>query len=96
MTSLPDDALVVRGGENLASSFAGAAGITFDATGKLDDVSVNSAVGLSVSELTQPNRRLKYRGIPHRQVGVQQWEPYERQAVMSSHHQLCLTRIMRS
>jgi hypothetical protein len=70
MIPLPDDALVVRGGENLPSSFAGAVGSSFDATGKLDDVSVNSAAGLSVSELTKPNRRLKYRGIPHRQVGI--------------------------
>ena len=59
MIPLPDDAWVVRGGENLPSSFTGAVGSSFDATGKLDEVSVNSAAGLTVSELTKPNRRLR-------------------------------------
>jgi hypothetical protein len=70
MTSLPDDALVVRGGQNLAESFAQGSGVEIDAGGILRGVSVNSAAGLSVQELTAANERTGYPGIPHNQIGV--------------------------
>jgi hypothetical protein len=70
MSSLPDDALVVRGGQNLPASFAQGSGVGLDATGKLDHVSVNSAAGLSVAELTRPHPQTRYPGVPHSQVGV--------------------------
>lgn len=57
-----DDALVVRGGSNTADRFANGSGVTTNADGTLSGVSVNSAPGASVSELSQ--------GIPHNQVGV--------------------------
>jgi hypothetical protein len=44
MPALPDDALVVRGGENLPESFAQGSGVTVDGSGKIRDVSVNAAV----------------------------------------------------
>ena len=70
MTPLPDEALVVRGGQNLPASFAQGSGVTVDAEGKLEGVSVNRALGLSVQELTAPNPQTGYPGIPHNQVGV--------------------------
>lgn len=70
MTRLPDDALVVRGGQNLPSSFAQGSGVATDADGNLQEVSVNSAPGLSLEELTAPNPRTGYPGIPHNQIGV--------------------------
>lgn len=70
MTALPDDALVVRGGENLPESFAQGSGVTVDATGKVQGVSVNAAPGFTVKELTAPNAQTGYPGIPHNQVGV--------------------------
>jgi hypothetical protein len=70
MTPLPDDALVVRGGLNRSDDFAHGTGATLDATGKLDNVSVNAAAGLSLADLTKPNPRGGYPGVPHRQVGV--------------------------
>jgi len=70
MPALPDDALVVRGGENLPESFAKGSGVTVDAGGKVEGVSVNAAAGLTMSELTTPNARTGYPRIPHNQVGV--------------------------
>ena len=70
MAALPDDALVVRGGRNLPENFANGSGVTVDAGGKVQGVSVNAAPGLSVKELTAPNSQSGYPGIPHRQVGV--------------------------
>jgi hypothetical protein len=70
MPGLPDDALVVRGGENLPESFAQGSGVTVAAIGKLQGVSVNAAAGLTVKELTAPNPQTGYPGIPHNQVGV--------------------------
>jgi len=70
MTPLPDDALVVRGGQNLPESFAQGSGVTVDSGGKVQGVSVNAASGLSVNELTAPDRQTGYPGIPHNQVGV--------------------------
>jgi hypothetical protein len=70
MAPLPDDALVVRGGQNLPENFAQGSGVTVDAGGKFQDVSVNAAPGLSVKELTAPDAQTGYPGIPHNQVGV--------------------------
>jgi hypothetical protein len=70
MPALPDDALVVRGGENLPESFAQGSGVTVDAGGKVQGVSVNAAPGRTVHDLTAPNPQTGYPGIPHNQVGV--------------------------
>src|SRR5258708_6787752 len=67
---LPGDALVVRGGQNLPDSFAQGSGVTIAEEGKVDGVSVNSASGASVADLTAPNSQTGYPGIPHNQVGV--------------------------
>jgi hypothetical protein len=61
-SSLPDSALVCRGGSCSAERFKQGAGVTIDSSGKLSGVSVNSAPGKSLEELTV--------SIPHRQVGV--------------------------
>jgi RHS repeat-associated protein len=60
--SLADNALVVRGGQNLPENFATGSGVTIDGAGNLNGVSVNSANGLSVQELSV--------GMPHNQIGV--------------------------
>jgi hypothetical protein len=70
MEPLPDDALVVRGGQNLPENFAQGSGVTADAGGKVEGVSVNASPGLSVQELTAPDPQTGYPGIPHNQVGV--------------------------
>src|SRR4051794_2079836 len=70
MTQLADDAWVVRGGQNLPSGFAQGSGVAADPRGTLRGVSVNSAAGLSVEELTAPNPQTGYPGIPHNQIGV--------------------------
>ncbi|ARU26092.1 RHS repeat domain-containing protein [Cellvibrio sp. PSBB006] len=59
---LPDNALVCRGGTCTADRFASGSGVKTDAAGKLDGVSVNSASGRTLEDLTV--------GIPHPQVGV--------------------------
>lgn len=48
MTRLPDEALVVRGGENLPESFARGTGATLNTSGTLQGISVNAAAGSSV------------------------------------------------
>jgi hypothetical protein len=70
MTPLPEDALVVRGGQNLSENFARGSGVTVGQGGKLQGVSVNCAPGKSVEELTAPNPQTGYPGIPNNQVGV--------------------------
>jgi hypothetical protein len=70
MPPLPGDSLVVRGGENLPESFAQGSGVTVDAGGKVQGVSVNAAPGRTVKELTAPNPQTGHPGIPHNQVGV--------------------------
>jgi hypothetical protein len=70
MTPLPDEASVVRGGQNLPASFIKGSGVTIDVDGKIQGVSVNSAPGLSVQELTAPNPQTGYPGIPHNQLGI--------------------------
>jgi hypothetical protein len=59
---LPDNAIVCRGGTCTADRFANASGAAIDSQGKLSGVSVNSAPGKSVQELSQ--------GIPNNKVGV--------------------------
>jgi hypothetical protein len=70
MGALPDDALVVRGGQNLPENFAQGSGVMVDAGGKVQSVSVNAAPGLSVKELTAPDSQAGYPGVPHNHVGV--------------------------
>lgn len=70
MTPLADDALVVRGGQNLPDNFANGSGVTVQADGKLQSVSVNAASGRSVEELTAPIRETGYPGILNNQIGV--------------------------
>lgn len=70
MSPIPDDALVVRGGQNLPASFIQGSGVTPDPARRLHGVSVNSAPGRSVEGLTAPNPATGYPGIPHNQVGV--------------------------
>jgi hypothetical protein len=70
MTPLPDEALVVRGGQNLPANFAQGSGVTVNAGGKIEGVSVNAAPDVSVQELTAPNPHTGYPGIPHNQIGV--------------------------
>lgn len=69
-TRLPDDAIVIRGGQNLPESFAAGSGVTIDDTGLLDDVSVNAAAGVTPSDLTAADSGSGYPGIPHKQVGM--------------------------
>jgi RHS repeat-associated protein len=59
---LPDSALVCRGGTCTAERFAKGSGVSVDSAGKLQGVSVNSAPGASVKELSKT--------IPNKQVGV--------------------------
>jgi hypothetical protein len=70
MGPLPDDALVVRGGQNLPESFAAGSGVSVDAGGKVQDVSVNATPGRTVEELVAPNPQTGYPGIPHSRIGV--------------------------
>jgi hypothetical protein len=70
MTPLPDDALVVRGGQNLPVNFAQGAEVDIGEGGKLEGVSVNAGAGLSLRALTAANPRTGYPGIPHSRVGV--------------------------
>ena len=62
MSSLPDDALVIRGGLNTVELLKTGSGVTMDADGKLYGVSVNSASGKTIAELAV--------GIPHKRIGV--------------------------
>jgi len=68
--TLPDDALVVRGGRNQPDNFAMGSGVAVDEAGRVRNVSVNSASNRSLADLTAPNRATGYPGIPHRRVGV--------------------------
>ena len=70
MTPLPDDALVVRGGQNVPESFVQASGVIVEAGGKIQGVSVNYAAGVALQALTAPNPLTGYPGIPYNQVGV--------------------------
>jgi hypothetical protein len=52
----------VRGGVNTPERFANASGATFDGAGRVYNVSVNSAPGRSIADLSQT--------IPNKQIGV--------------------------
>jgi hypothetical protein len=67
---LPDDALVVRGGQNQPKNFITSRGVMIDSEGKAQGISVNSAPQQSVRQLTAPNLQTGYPGIPNKQVGV--------------------------
>jgi hypothetical protein len=54
----------------MPESFARGSGVTVGGGGNLEGVSVNSAPGRVVQELTAPDPRTGYPGIPHQQVGV--------------------------
>lgn len=58
MPPLPGDALVVRGGLNSVELLETGSGVTIDGAGNLQGVSVNSAPGKTVAELSVglPNR----------------------------------------
>ena len=60
--ALSNNSLVCRGGTCTAQRFEEGSGVTRDASGRLHGVSVNSAPGASLEELT--------RTIPNKQVGV--------------------------
>ena len=60
--NLPDDAPVVRGGTNKPEQFTGGSGVTTDSAGNIQGVSVNSAPGKTVAELSKE--------IPHNKVGT--------------------------
>lgn len=70
MEPLPDDALVVRGGQNLPENFEKGSGVTVEAEGVLRGVSVNSAPDATVEELTASNPQTGYPGILNNQIGV--------------------------
>lgn len=70
MDVLPDDALVVRGGQNMPDSFTQGSGVHITTGGVLQDVSVNCGANLSVEELTAPNALAGYPGIPHNRIDV--------------------------
>ena len=70
MPTLPDEALVVRGGQNLPTNFAQGSGVQVETGGKLQGVSVNSAPEITVQALTAPNPQTGYPGILHSQIGV--------------------------
>jgi RHS repeat-associated protein len=59
---LADGALVCRGGSCSADKFSGGKGVTLDSNGKMNNVSVNSANGKSLTQLTN--------NLPHSKVGV--------------------------
>lgn len=61
-SGLPENALVCRGGTCIAERFRQGAGVTLDEEGKLLNVSVNSAPGKTLADLTVT--------IPNQQVGV--------------------------
>src|SRR5438105_8353023 len=70
MSSIPDEAIVVRGGKNLPENFAQGSGVTVGPDGTVQGVSVNCAPGLSAEELAAPNTQTGYPGIPNSQIGV--------------------------
>jgi hypothetical protein len=70
MTPLPDDALVARGGQNLPENFGNGSGVIVQADGKMQGVSVNSASGRSVEELTASIPASGYPGILNNQIGI--------------------------
>ena len=60
--AIPDEALVVRGGQNLPENIVGGSGVTVDADGVVHGVSVQAG--------TEPLETLVDGHIPHGQIGV--------------------------
>jgi hypothetical protein len=67
---IPDEALVVRGGQNLPENFAQGSGVQVGMGDKLDGVSVNASANLSVQDLAAPDFQTGYPGILNNQLGV--------------------------
>ena len=65
MPALPDEALVVRGRQNLPGNFVQGSGVQVKSGGKLQRVSVNSSPEVTVEALTAPNPQTGYPGILH-------------------------------
>jgi hypothetical protein len=57
-----EDAFVVRGGISTPESLLKGSGVTVESGGRLNGVSVNSAPGRSIEELSK--------GLPHAKIGV--------------------------
>lgn len=70
MAVLPNDVLVVHGGQNLPENFLKGTGVTLDGEGLLLGVSVNASPGRTLDELTSPIASTGYPGLRHGQVGV--------------------------
>jgi hypothetical protein len=70
MEPLPDDAMVVRGGQNLPENFVNGSGVTIEAGKRLNGVSVNAAAGLTIEQLTSADPTSGYPGILNNRVGV--------------------------
>jgi hypothetical protein len=70
MNPLPDEAIVVRGGQNLPENFAKGSGVRITPGGTIEGVSVNCAPDHSVEELSAPNPTTGYPGIPNTQIGA--------------------------
>jgi hypothetical protein len=68
--TLSDEALVVRGGQNLPENFVKGSGVRVGANRVLQNVSVNSGANSSVEELTAPNTSTGYPGILNGRIGV--------------------------
>ena len=70
MPALPDEALVVRGGQNLPENFIQGSEVQIESGGELQRVSVNSSPEATIEALTAPNPQTGYPGILHTQIGV--------------------------
>jgi len=70
MAPLPDETLVVRGGQCLPENFIRGSATLQGDDGTLEAISVNAAAGRTIEELTAPNAQTGYPGIPNRQIGV--------------------------
>jgi hypothetical protein len=70
MPRLPDDAIVVHGGQNLPENFIKGTGVVIGSDGLMDGVSVNCAPSATLDTLTMPIASTGYPGLRYGQVGV--------------------------
>jgi hypothetical protein len=70
MEPLPDEASVVRGGQNHPENFRNGSGVTVESGETLQGLSVNPAADLTVEELSAANPQTGYPGILNNQIGV--------------------------
>jgi hypothetical protein len=70
MEPLPDDAMVVRGGQNLPENFVNGTGVTIEAGERLQGVSVNAAAAFTLEQLTAADPTTGYPGILNSRVGA--------------------------